>query len=939
MADRRDIEAKPQVKAPRRPAPALRQRIYIPERARALLARGLDTGLMHVQAPAGCGKTAVVLQFLQDEEIDPHWYTCSRDDADAASLLSGLVRALGGVETTGGQTALAAIASRDVQQSYRVALSPFLADLAADAETARVLIIDDADAIIDSPASAEALDYLLTALSPAVRIMVISRAELPLPSQAKRVLDGSSVRIVADDLLLREDEIGACAADAYGISVSVDEVAALFHATAGWGIALRLALRLRDLGVPLRGGERALFTPEARADLFAYLAAEVLSKVDDRIGAFLRRTAVLETLDPAACARLTGEERPVELIQSLAGAGLPVMKAGWSAYRCHALLREYLLSALTETELREAHRAAGRAYADIGEWLQALEHFAAAGDPGAALAIADAHGRELFFAGNGRALLELVKSAPDELLEVHARAHYWAAYAASRMFQLDWAAAAFERVHAVATARGDRTTAFDALRALAYMLNGGGRFAPATVVAQRLLDSVPKDDVAQRAAVTLGYLTTGMGATNQFREAIDVTRKLLPDLLVEPRADPALEAYARAVSAVTIALEGDFSVARAELHQARMLISDAASSDLSTYIPWSLALVEFQAGNADGADDASHIAEDLALQLGDLQRVLQCRAIRASTAVLRGNVDEADRGFAQLDELRGGGPDFWGTLLTLLSRPHRLRMRGDLAGALAAAEANNALAVATASAWFSCSTRLDVANFRLLTGDAVAARDHAQAALGEATELSNDLLLFGAHLMVAATNADDESRAMGEALRVAELRDFRFLMPYGVRLPQLDAALWRGLGSAAHVRAAILLAAAGPAAITSIRPIVASLDEPSLLRAVDVLRGFGADSRRLLRELSVVGNRRIATRAKEALAALDAANPHSLSARELEVLQLLAQGMRTKDIAGQLVLTPATVSTHLQRIMTKTGTASRAELLALAAREIPLDTA
>jgi DNA-binding NarL/FixJ family response regulator len=37
-------------------------------------------------------------------------------------------------------------------------------------------------------------------------------------------------------------------------------------------------------------------------------------------------------------------------------------------------------------------------------------------------------------------------------------------------------------------------------------------------------------------------------------------------------------------------------------------------------------------------------------------------------------------------------------------------------------------------------------------------------------------------------------------------------------------------------------------------------------------------------------------------------------------------------MAEQLVVTPATVSTHIQRIMSKTGTTSRAELLALAAR-------
>lgn len=916
--------------------PTLREHTYVPQRLGDLLTRGLDAGCIQVQAPAGCGKTAVVLQFLLDEGIDPHWHTCAAENAEPANLLAGLTKALGRAQTVGGQTALAALASRDVRQSYRAALKPLLDEFDDAHEARSVLVIDDADAIIDSPMAIEVLEYVLSALSPYVRIILLSRAELPLPSLAKRRLDGRAVRVVADDLLLREDEIGPCAHITYGISLSSEEISRLFRVTAGWGIALRLALRLQDLGTSIQSDERALFTPEARADLFAYLASEVLSRVDERIEHFLRRTAILDTLDPPVCGRLTQEERPAELIQSLARAGLPVMKAGWSAYRCHSLLRDYFLSTLSDQQLREAHSDAGRAFAEVADWPQALSHFVAAGDASSALTLADEHGRELFYTGYGRALLDLVKAAPAEILRDHYRAEYWAAFAASRMFELDWATHALEHVDAVAMSRGDDTTAHDALRALAYVLNGWGRYAPANEVAQRLLDAVPAQEAASRAAVTLGYLVTSMGGTNQFREAVELTRQLLPDLSLEPRADALSEGYARAVAAVTLAFEGDFASARAELNQSQLLVSGLEYDVVTTFIPWSRALVEFQAGNPDGADDAARTAEEMALRFGDLQRVLECRAIRAATATLRGNVLEADRGFAQLDELRGGGPDFWGTILTLLSRPHRARLHGDLAAARAAAEMNHALAVGLSGAWFICSTRLDVANFRLLTGDAEAAREPARSALSEAMALSADLLLYGAHLMVAATNPQDESQAMAEAVRIANDRDYRFLMPYGVRLPQLDAALWRALDTDAGVRAAVLLESAGPAAIAALRPLIPDLSEAAATRVVAVLRAFGAEGRDALGRLAAASNRRVSIAAKEALVALDAANPHRLSRRELEVLQFLARGLRTKEIAEQLVLTPATVSTHIQRIMSKTRTSSRAELVALAVREVPL---
>ena len=60
--------------------------------------------------------------------------------------------------------------------------------------------------------------------------------------------------------------------------------------------------------------------------------------------------------------------------------------------------------------------------------------------------------------------------------------------------------------------------------------------------------------------------------------------------------------------------------------------------------------------------------------------------------------------------------------------------------------------------------------------------------------------------------------------------------------------------------------------------------------------------------------------------------PTSLTARELEVLQLLADGVSNVDIAAQLFISRNTVRNHVQRVIVKLGVHSKLEAVAVASR-------
>ncbi|MFZ6005299.1 MAG: response regulator [Actinomycetota bacterium] len=62
-----------------------------------------------------------------------------------------------------------------------------------------------------------------------------------------------------------------------------------------------------------------------------------------------------------------------------------------------------------------------------------------------------------------------------------------------------------------------------------------------------------------------------------------------------------------------------------------------------------------------------------------------------------------------------------------------------------------------------------------------------------------------------------------------------------------------------------------------------------------------------------------------------------LTAREREVLSLLAEGLPNKDIAERLVVSLNTVRTHVQNVLSKLQAHSKLEAVAVAAREAIID--
>jgi DNA-binding CsgD family transcriptional regulator len=128
------------------------------------------------------------------------------------------------------------------------------------------------------------------------------------------------------------------------------------------------------------------------------------------------------------------------------------------------------------------------------------------------------------------------------------------------------------------------------------------------------------------------------------------------------------------------------------------------------------------------------------------------------------------------------------------------------------------------------------------------------------------------------------------------------------------AAGWRDLGC--PYEAALASASSG--------------DDAAMRQALDQLQQMGAAAAAAIvaRRLRALGVRAIPRGPRQRTVA----NPAGLTARELEVLTLLAEGKRNAQIAERLVVSQRTVDHHVSSILRKLGVSNRGEAAAAAAR-------
>ena len=769
-----------------------------------------------------------------------------------------------------------------------------LLDEIAASDDSFVLVLDDYQLISADPVHG-LVRFLIEHGPPFAHLVILGREDPPLPLARLRA-HGRLVELRAHHLRCTDAEASGYLSAELQRELDPEQLATLLDRTEGWIAGLQLAaISLRD-----RADAGALMKTFGRSQRFVidYLADEVLGRVDGAMRSFLVSTAIPERFTVELCRALTGRDDADALLDRALRANLFVvpLDAEGRWYRYHRLFADYLGSQLGEAQRRQLHERAADWFEDAGLETEAIDNAIAAGSGDRAIRLIERAARPAFEGGELATLLGWLDALPvasvsasPELISLHA----WTLFETG---QVAVALALAGRHLASSIVRGPAEGRLLILQAMMGTVTGPG----AEEVAIAGLELVGDDPLFN----SFGLLAAGLArlARGEFVSAVETLRAGFEAAL---RAGNPM-AVLPAVNPLGHALVLAGRRGEAETICRSVLAQHVDGQGRPRPIAWParvvLGIARYEANNVVEARRELEAGFDAARRMGVGRPVLGWAISYLALVRLADGDPEA-----ALEALRTSPRDLGATGIALPG------LTGEIA-----------------------------ARILLRTGDVVGAATWADRATPEAPPGSPLLELLRRSMDVTiarvrlAQGRPDEARELLARTRVAQEASGAIadLISIGVLQAACAEAVGRRAEALRALGQAVELAAPGGYVRRFVDdgPRIAHLlplARPASAGFVDTLIAAFAD------ESTEAARPRLHVPGGSVWQAPDGQLLETLTARELDVLRLIAHGASNADIATGLTVSLGTAKWHVGNVLAKLGATSRTQAL-LRAQQVGL---
>lgn len=401
------------------------------------LNKGAKGKLTLISASAGFGKTILLCQWVENYDYPVGWISLDEEHNDPMRFLLYLLGAIQSAKANIDESILGMVLSTQ-PPPYKTILTLLINEI-ANLEDDFSLILDDYH-LIDSKEVDDALTFLIDNMPSQMHLIISTRVDPRLPIARLRAR-GQMVEIRVADMRFKESEIAEFMNQIMEFELVEKNISALEMRTEGWIAGLKLAAISMQGNDDISGFIES-FTGSNRY-IIDYLVEEVLNKLSKNVQEFLFRTSVLDRMCGSLCDEvfsnndISGQET-LEHMEKINMFVIPLdSERRW--YRYHHLFAQILRQRMSssniivnknkDTNIEDLHLLASNWFEKNNLYVEAFVHAAKTKDIERAQRLIKGNGIPLQYLGALVPILNWLDSLEKDVLDAHPS--LWVTYAST----------------------------------------------------------------------------------------------------------------------------------------------------------------------------------------------------------------------------------------------------------------------------------------------------------------------------------------------------------------------------------------------------------------------------------------------------------------------------------------------------------------------------